>query len=73
MKKFTKIWCKLLNSLAFKGNTNKITKLEQRINKLEKLNIALVKKLMSQGYLETTLPGENSTASRDPREERTIH
>ncbi|MBT4963056.1 MAG: hypothetical protein HOI53_06090 [Francisellaceae bacterium] len=72
MKHLAEVWQNLIERIAFDKKASKLDKLEQRIIKLEKLNVALVKKLVSQGHIETSLPGEGSP-SRDAREERTIH
>ena len=74
MKNITKIWQNLIIKLSFgkKSKEDSVESLEQRVAKLEKLNVALVKKLVSLGHVDPSLPGENALA-KDAREERTIH
>lgn len=74
MKKVTAAWHNFIKRLALvDNNSSQIKKLEQRIIKLEKLNVALVKKLISQGHIDASIPGESSSTIKDAREERTIH
>lgn len=75
MNKFTKVWHNFIKKITLVDNkSSQLQRLERRVAKLEKLNVALVKKLISQGHIDVSIPGENSgTTVKDAREERTIH